>query len=454
MDRPIFPVDRDLPELGVATNPTHMVQLFSTYLGAARTPVAIEDCRIARLRYRPHQRCVVQYSLMVREGAICTRHWVTGSMYAERGRAERTAIAEATAGNAFPVDSPLLPVAFIPELRMTVNVFPHDRKLPQAARLLRERDPSVEAEVQRRLGGSDWAITSWKAEPVRYREHLALVLRYTVEGRNLDTNEATERIFYLKAYPNPDEARLAFTHVCGLARYAEESPPGVRIDMPLAWLAELNAVLIERTSGRPLDAIVRAGFGPDVVEAVRETARALAGFNRSAAPMRRRYRAFDHVTAVERATTLLRYACPDLDRQLSAVVRSLAGNASDADAHPTHRDMKLEHVLLGPEGPAFIDLDSSAAADPVIDPALMAARLTAAAFNAPDRSVLERASDAFLSEYFAAVPETWRHRLPSYYAAALVEVAAGVFHRQEPCWREHVARLVDTASCVAVGATS
>jgi len=91
------------------------------------------------------------------------------------------------------------------------------------------------------------------------------------------------------------------------------------------------------------------------------------------------------------------------------------------------------------------DLDSCASADPMMDAALMLARFTALAVRGKDAGRIARARATFAREYLAHVPAAWRVRLRPYYATALVEVASGIFHRQEPAWRSCVAALVAQA---------
>ena len=58
---------------------------------------------------------------------------------------------------------------------------------------------------------------------------------------------------------------------------------------------------------------------------------------------------------------------------------------------------------------------------------------------------------AFAEEYCAHVPVAWHRRLPIHYAAALVEVAAGIFRRQEPSWPETLLALVEQAGLALAG---
>jgi Phosphotransferase enzyme family len=448
MDAPAavaFPIDARLPELAVAADPDAMRSRFAQWFAGAAVPYAVEDCRIARIRYRQHTRCFVQYALTLRNTSTgeLIEQWASGTMYAEEGRAAR--LWQESAQTDRGVRRAIPTVAFISELRMAVDFFPHDRNLPYAARLVAERDAVLDAAVLRAFGDGLWTITQWVADPVRYREHLALVVRYTVCASDARSGATAWKTFFLKTYPDADQPRRAYEQLLALAVYAAASPMGVRVDAPLACLDHLHALLIERTAGRPLDEVLRSGDDLVMNAAVRETARALATFNQSGAPTPRTFTARDQVSALERAERVLRSARPDLSEALTAIARAVAASLHDVAPAPTHRDMKPEHVLLAPSGPAFIDLDSCAAGDPVMDPALMLARFTALAGQSGDARRLQRAREIFTREYFARVPADWRRRLRAHYAGALVEVAAGIFHRQEPAWQPRVAALIAEA---------
>lgn len=209
-------------------------------------------------------------------------------------------------------------------------------------------------------------------------------------------------------------------------------------------------MLLRSTEGRPLGEIIRCDDNQVALTAVRDAARGLARFNLSDAPMRRQYTPAEYVRSLERPVTILEWACPELGADLRGILATVARGSVEVEARPTHRDMKPEHVLLDGGVTAFVDLDSCAAADPVLDVALMLTRFAGAC--GPD-DVTKRQMDtfaaAFSDEYFASVPSTWRARLPACYASSLVEVAADMFHRQEAEWRLRVRELVQSAAQAA-----
>ncbi|HYY92858.1 MAG TPA: hypothetical protein VE955_12790, partial [Candidatus Dormibacteraeota bacterium] len=57
----------------------------------------------------------------------------------------------------------------------------------------------------------------------------------------------------------------------------------------------------------------------------------------------------------------------------------------------------------------------------------------------------EAAGTTFIEEYFRLVPKSWKRRFPLHYAAALLEVAAGIFRHQEMSWPEKITEVISAA---------
>lgn len=449
-----FPTDSKLPGLAAALNPEFMADILRRHIwGGTAGAVSIDACRIIGLRYRPRIRCVLQYAVTLRDrlSAQSRRQWVTGVLYGQEGRGARLAQRADVPRELQSDGAPS--VAFIPELQMLVSLFPYDRKLPHARTLVSGRPASLHAAILGAFGQGTWTIDEWIVEPLRYREHLSLVVRYDIRARQASTGLRETKTFYLKAYPDVAQSRHAYDRLWRLSLYASAHLPDVRIDPPVACLDDLQALLLEGSSGEPLRELLDGGPEEKVMPAVRGAARALAKFNQSAAPVDRNLTAAQYLGSLQRPAALLRCACPHLAAELTTVLTRAAQHIDNTDPHPTHRDMKPEHVLLQGESLAFIDLDSCVAADPLLDVALMLARL--AALRTPDNAVpVTQAAAVFREEYFRHVPLSWQRRLRAYYATSLVEVAAGIFHRQEDGWAERATVLVREGAAVIDSAGS
>jgi hypothetical protein len=180
---------------------------------------------------------------------------------------------------------------------------------------------------------------------------------------------------------------------------------------------------------------------------VRRVARALAAFNQGdAPPTTQPHLLADQVAVLERARRLLGWACPHLRLEVESIIEGVLAGLEEVPLRPTHRDLKPDHIFVDGERTIFIDLDSLAKADPVLDPAYLLARLAAmpALFPIPP----ERARSAaweFAEEYFSHVPGAWQERLPFHYAGALLKISFGLFGRRAPDWPGKIATLLEEA---------
>ena len=104
--------------------------------------------------------------------------------------------------------------------------------------------------------------------------------------------------------------------------------------------------------------------------------------------------------------------------------------------------------------PALIDLDAFAEADPLLDIALILSDLAAMPLDSPlSRARAQKASQAFVEEYFAHVPESWRDGFPTRYARAVLKRAAKISRRQSqmPGWSDKVEALIKEAKSSLAG---
>lgn len=443
---PLSLVDPFLPGLDAATDAGTMLETFRKHLRPiGRDGYEILHCRLSRIRHREAERCILQYALRVSEPGTSSERTllVSGSMYAEQGKAERIWLKLRATDPVAEIPESMRtfePVSFIPELDMLVQIFPYDRRLPGLRRLAAGPPPALESLLLSRLGSDDRDTGKWEVETVRYREQLGAVLRYEAPARVSDTGTNFGRSFYVKVYRD-DAGKRTYRLLRGL-----EGRTGAdfAVAKPVAYLGDLRALILEEAPGVSLEqALLR---GSDAASATRRVARALADFNQVDLRPERRHELGSQVAVLERAAGILCRARPDLGPEIREIAAVVMSGLGEVPLKPTHRDLKPDHVFLDDDRVTFVDLDSFAAADPVLDPAFLLARLVAMPHLLPvSRSRTLVAARAFANEYFARVPDAWRGRLHLHYAGALLEVAHGLFRRQEPGWPEKVAALVGEA---------
>lgn len=463
-----FPADPAFPQLKIASDPVLMRELFQRHLRPLSSEAYhIRECMLTRVRYREGSRCVLQYTQRLvhpRTGRE-RNQWVTGVLYAEPDRAERIWQRLAAGGPSAEMPEPLRtfePVSFIRDLRMLVEVFPYDRRLPGLL-LAMSRSPELEALLGAQLD-SEWHAEEWAIEPIRYRAELGAVLRYVAQTRDKKTGREEQRRFYVKIYDDEEEGEHTYGVLQALWRKAENDRrrsgagdcgprDGFTVGRPIAYLNGLRALIQEEAPGTLFMDSLREGR--DTAAAMRKVARALAAFHLDEVITTRRHSRQDEIIAVEKARRLLQWACPPMRAEVESIADSIVAGLEESPPCATHRDLKTDHILLNDDRLALLDLDYFAAADPVLDPAALLAQLAGMPLRitiSPDR--VRAATDVFVEEYFTHVPEAWRGRFALHYAGALLKEAVGFFRRQEPDWFDKIPVLVRQARESVAGRVS
>jgi Ser/Thr protein kinase RdoA (MazF antagonist) len=232
---------------------------------------------------------------------------------------------------------------------------------------------------------------------------------------------------------------------------ARDNGEGFTVARPLAYLSDLRALILEEAPGSTLDEILLRESDPTA--AMRRVAQVLAAFNQGDAPATTQpHLLADQVAVLERARRLLGWACPHLRVEVESIIEGVLAGLQEVPLGPTHRDLKPDHIFVDGERTIFIDLDSLAKADPVLDPAYLLARFAAMPALFPIASERARtAAREFAEEYFAHVPGAWQDRLPFHYAGALLKISFGLFGRQAPGWPEKIATLLEEARASLAG---
>jgi tRNA A-37 threonylcarbamoyl transferase component Bud32 len=304
---------------------------------------------------------------------------------------------------------------------------------------LRELEPQLLAD----LGPGEWRIESRHVEPTRYRTELGAALRYTVQARHTHPARFETRRCYLKVYRN-DHGAETYQLLRALAERTVADQKRFSVVSPIAYVGELRTLALAEAPGTPLQRILIAN--EDWETAVRAVARAVAAFNRDKIQPARQHSRMEQFDDVKRASSLVQWACPEIRAQAKTLTKAVLSGLKEVPPAPIHRDLKPDHIFLDGGRVVFIDLDSVALGDPVRDPAHLFAHFIARV--GMDSLSFERAhaaAAAFADEYFAHVPKSWRARFPLHCAGALIEVAGGIFKRQESHWPEKVATCIEEA---------
>jgi Phosphotransferase enzyme family len=454
------PTDPTLAQVEVARDPELMREILQRHLRPlGEETYQIRECRISRAHYLKATRRILRYTLRLEESATGRERieLLTGVMYTEGGRARREWQELQRPGREIPYALLTFePFFFIPELEMLVQVFPYDHQLPSLPILMAGPPPTLEPLVLARFGEGDWRTEAWGVEPVRYRNGTRMTLRLRVRVRNRTTGQPEERCFYAKVYREEEDGERTCEVARKLWEKTEAGGEGFSVGRPVAYLSDLRCLVQEEVAGSSLyDVLLQE---EEATPVARRAARALAALHLDEdipTPLRPRLSKEDFDRRLMSIGAALQRACPHLEPEVQEIVGAvIARSEAEAPTAPTHGDLQLRHILLHGGRPALIDLDAFAEADPLLDIALILSDLAAMPFDSPLlRARAGKASQAFVEEYFAHVPESWRDGFPSRYARAVLKRAANIARRQNqmPGWRDKVEALIKEANSSLAG---
>lgn len=449
-----FAADPAFPGLQTAGDPASIRLLLQQHLRpAGGTAYSIRDCSVFRVRYRKGARCVLQYVLDLVDPATGAgrTQWVTGVMYAG-GRTRRKWEKLRDSAPEVPAADPAFePFAFVPELDMLVEVFPYDRRLPGLPLLMAGPLPELEGSLLAGFGPG-WRFEARDVELVKYRAELGATVRISARAREAATGRLEERRFYAKTY-HDDGGEQTHGVLRALGDRVHADDTAFRVRPPVAYLEGLRTLIQEETPGVTLRDALLADDNAD--RAVRRTAAALAELHLSGVAVPRLHTLRNEVAALERTGRILRWACPHLGAEVEAAVGAVISNLEEVPPMPTHRDLKLDHVLLDGGLVGLIDLDGFAGADPLLDTANVMAHLGGMSLLFPsfDEERGRAHERAFADEYFGRVPRAWRGGLPVHRAGAALKMAVGFFRRREAGWPGKIEALLNTAEESLAGRT-
>jgi hypothetical protein len=416
-----LPVIRDpaFPGLEAAMR-GEVEQCLSTALrGASGGAWSIGAATPIRFRYRPRQRAIVQYSLLLfgphGDARVPAALWFfSGGKAAKLARKMNV---EGLNGAAPP------PVALDPATGGLLQIFPHDHRVPQLAAFLDKPGTYAGALAEGSVG---------TPELVRFRPGIGATFRW---------RRASGTGVYVKIYPGTDSASL-FTQREGLRRAAAQA--GFATPRIVGSADEISAVSIEAIVGPDLGDIISTGRLPEIRAATRRVGRALVALHRCAADMPCK---MDH-DAMARRSASTAATIGNLCSRTGQTAQRLANWINESSAPlrpgPAHMDVKPEHLIVTEGAVTFLDLDSMARSDGLYDIAMLEMRIRSA--WASGRFDADQ-TNAAISELYDAYPgdgETgWRRRLAWLRACAALQVAR--HHAQNPSdgWRECAIRLLD-----------
>jgi len=407
-------------------------QLRRSFRASGRSGSDGAACHILDARYEPGGRSTVLYEL--------DDHLVLGILGDGDGGGPTP---DGDAGKPAPAS------ALITRLGMRIHLFPHDPLLPG---LTTATNPDAMKRVLGRtlpMGRTAEAhIVACRPELLRYRPMRRCTLRLHV-GLRRRSGAIERRALYAKLYHDGSKAASVYEDL----RLLSASPPlraaGVVVTSPVAFVPELDMILLDPLAGTPLAGLLEGRDGPDGrgLSGVVAAAGALAELHSAGhAPARRRPAApavekmRRRAAAVGLVDARLRRRMEDLADALASCIESL--DDWGAELETVHGDCKPSQFLISASHVAMLDFDHCGLADPAADVGDFRAalrkmsvqrRLSAAAGRTSGRQGdrLRTLEESFVEAYLARRPAnpSFHRRVSFYQGAGLLRKAYRAFQR-------------------------
>jgi tRNA A-37 threonylcarbamoyl transferase component Bud32 len=395
------------------------------------TAYQVQECRITNRHGRDGSSGTVHYEIHL-ENLATGDAWnqiVTGITYGGmRTRRFWESIRRSPELDADPaVRMALRPFAYVPELDLLLQVFPHDHRMPALAQLIAGSPPELVPAIAEEFGPDNWELVSWDAETVQYRVDMRAILRLTISMRETSTGLTSERQLYAKVYRGAEEGRRAQKAQYDLHQCAAALATHLVVAKPIIYADELHTLVTTAVPGTSLSEIIGRGLGS--VDAVKSAARAVAQFHQLEVDAPHRPLAED-MARLHKSQEFLASARPDLAGEVGGIVQAVALGLESAPVSLIHGDLKPDHILIDGDRVGLIDFDLLAVADPVVDVAHLLAFL-----HKPEKrsrslgQATENIGQIFVDEYFSYVPDSWRARLPLYHTMTSIHRAASLSKR-------------------------
>ena len=417
------PEDPGLPSLGLALDPAQALPL----LQMSDLPGRATSCRIQYIRYKPNTNCIVLYEVSLSDGKKI-------SAYAKLFAVDRVPRAS----------DELLLSKYYADRQIAVAVFPRDLQMPalrlammpdQASTLLK----GAVGRAKHTRFDRNWS--NWL--PIRYKPERRCVMLGEYDAQEEPADHGPGRRFYARFYASPRAEIYArwYQHFQTLT--------GKRVRTPrfIGYSRKNRLLLLKKLAGSPLSSFFDQPE-TDLGRAVDAASAALETWHRLAPPAGTPAlpQTGDQLREYAR---ILEVLLPGRSPSPVTLADELVATAPEpGEACLLHGDFYYDQILVSRYPLArFLDLDSLALGDPVLDVASFCAQLRLLANRGKlDSQRADWICRRFIEGYQSASGgRIHNQRLQWHTTALLLKLSIWPFRRFEDSWPERTSRMVSEA---------
>jgi len=405
-----------------------------------RGPRVIHTCRLLWSKYESQEgssRAVYQVEFADPENG---RHFrrqlylvIPGGSRLTPGMPEKGELAE---GESAEENDLRISYLYLPHLKMLIQVFPTDTKLPQLPVLVNPKAIAPYLQTYTNLKEPEVP----RVTVLKYKPEKRCVVRY-------DFSDHGEQSSSMIGKTNYNSRGRDVFHIMQFLRRS-----GLPVPAPLSYIAELKLLLIEALHGRELGSFVTE---PDFPVHIKGAASAVAGLHMI--PLDRtivQAASLDTVSLDEEADSFGRHVerfqreCPELkqiDRLASAIVRKLKHCGGE---HLTfiHGELDPSQLFVSDSRIWVLDFDRFKVSHPAIDIGHFLAylnRVSLKVYGDPHR--LDAIGTLFLDVYLSQCRDNLQTPILLCQAMEFVKMSFLQFRRQNTDWKFRVASLWEMA---------
>jgi len=216
------------------------------------------------------------------------------------------------------------------------------------------------------LAGASWQVQATSVEMLRYVPEKRFTARCTAEFK-MANGAATKIAFIVKQLNGGPKAKKLYRDLRSLRHaWPDDKTVPVRFPRALALDENSGAVFIEALSGHNLKEVL---FDIDRAQIIPAVGRLLADFHRAQKSVRKKITVKNELTENREAAGIIVKTLPQHKLRLKRLIAAFKAFDWNDGTAPVllHGTYRLNHIFLGDEGLALLDLDSLRLGHPAYD---------------------------------------------------------------------------------------